>query len=80
MNSKAPLNFPPGNFVLSDDAQIERVLVRLGLLQIMSDPTDRSGVPTTRSLNYEGHSIASELAPCAYPHAGTVALYGRVKP
>jgi len=55
MNSKDTLHFPLGNFVLSDDAQIERVLARLGLLQIMSDPTDRSGVPTTRSLYYEGH-------------------------
>jgi hypothetical protein len=55
MNSKDTLNFPSGNFVLSDDAQIERVLARLGLLQIMSDPTGRPDGPTTRSLYHEGH-------------------------
>lgn len=55
MNSKAPLNFPPGNFALSDEAQIERILARLGLLQVMSSPTGRPDGPTTRSLYYEGH-------------------------
>lgn len=55
MNSKDTLHFPLGNFVLSDEAQIERVLARLGLLQIMSNPTGRPDGPMTRSLYYEGH-------------------------
>ena len=64
MNSKDTLHFPLGNFVLSDEAQIERVLARLGLLQIMSDPTDRSGVPTTRRC-----TTKATLSPASLPHA-----------